>query len=323
MSSSKRFFWIKGLLSFLWLCAVWSHFAVAQNNVSSTLKKKEIRIGEQTNFEFTLIVPKDSKVQFPILKDSIAPSLEIVSVGATDTQLVNQNSTWKLSKVYTITAFDSGFFPIPAFRFKVNNDTTWESSADLLTVKTVAVDTTSAFKAIKQPLDAPWTIAEIYIEIAIAAGILLLLILLFYWWKKRKPTAKIIEEIPTPAIPAHLLAINALNELKEQQFWQKGNIKLYHVSLSEIARLYLQNRFGFHALEKTTEEIVFSLSGLNTASNETNALIESLRISDLVKFAKANPMAGDHEFCWTAIMEFVLKTKEVYPEIKTKEVGHE
>ncbi len=181
----------------------------------------------------------------------------------------------------------------------------------------------SAFKAIKQPLDAPWTIAEIYIEIAIAAGILLLLILLFYWWKKRKPAVKIIEEIHTPAIPAHHIAISALNELKEQQFWQKGNIKLYHVSLSEIARLYLQNRFGFHALEKTTEEIVFSLSGLNTASNETNALIESLRTSDLVKFAKATPMAGDHEFCWTAIMEFVLKTKEVNSESIKKEVGHE
>jgi len=287
----------------------------SQNSVGTSLQKKEIKIGEQTTFQFSLLVPSGAKVVFPALADSIAPSLEIVSVSKIDTQKVNDNNQWRLSQSYIITSFDSGYFPIPAFKFTVNGDTTWESSADLLSVKTVPVDTTKAFKPIKEPLDAPWTIAEIYKEIAIAAAILLAVILLVFWLKKRKPKAILPERKIEPQIPAHLIAIDALNELKEQQLWQKGSIKFYHVRLSEIVRVYLQNRFDFHALEKTTDEIAFSLSSLMVSSAEKNSLLESLRISDLVKFAKANPLASDHEFCWNAAWQFVQCT---IPETKSK-----
>lgn len=298
-------------------------FSLAQNVVNANLEKKEIRIGEQTTLSFSFSVPAGAKIQFPVIVDSIAPSVAVVSVGKIDTQRVNQNNSWRLSRNYIITAFDSGFFPIPPFRFTVNGDTTWESSATLLSVKTVAVDTAAAFKAIKQPLDAPWTIAEIYLEIAIGAAILLALIAAFWWWKKRKPLPQKEVIITEPTTPAHIIAIRALNNLKEQQLWQKGNIKLFHVLLSEIARQYLQNRFGFNALEKTTDEIVFSLNGLNISKKECADLIESLRISDLVKFAKASPMAGDHEFCWSSIMSFVQLTGEVTSGNEKKEVGYE
>jgi len=294
----------------------------AQNVVNADLKKKEIRIGEQTSLDFSLIVPAGAKIQFPVIGDSIAPSVEVVSIGKIDTQQVNQNTSWKISRAYIVTAFDSGFFPIPPFRFTVNGNSSWESPATLLTVKTVAVDTTAAFKAIKQPLDAPWTIAEIYREISIASAILLALMAFIYWWRKRKPATQKTFVVTEPVIPAHVIAIKALQDLKEQQLWQKGNIKLYHVLLSEIARQYLFNRFGFHAPEKTTDEIIFSLSGLQIGARESSAFIESLRISDLVKFAKANPMAGDHEFCWSSIMEFVHQTKDTGSVDTIKEVGH-
>lgn len=317
--SIQFFFSLVGLITHLLLFSAESSYA--QKNVSASLGKKEIRIGEQTSLKLSATVPPSSKVMFPSLKDSVAPSIEIVNAGPVDTLLANDGKLMSLSKVYTITAFDSGYFPVPAFRFIIDGDSSHETSADLLTVKTVPVDTAAAFKTIKPPLDAPWTLAEIYLEIAIAAGVILLLMALFIYWKKRKKTAPVLI-VPEPQkIPAHIIAIEALNQLKEQQLWQKGNIKLYHVCLSEIARTYLQNRFGFHALEKTTDEISFSLSSINSDAPAANALIESLRISDLVKFAKATPMAGDHEFCWTAIFDFVSKTMEVIPH--NKEVSHE
>jgi hypothetical protein len=312
---------------FLLVCAFamlfFADFSLAQNTVNADLKKKEIKIGEQTSLDFSLIVPAGAKIQFPVIGDSIAPSVEVVSRGKIDTQQVNQNASWKISRSYVLTAFDSGFFPIPPFRFTVNGDSSWESAATLLTVKTVAVDTAAAFKAIKQPLDAPWTIAEIYREISIAAAVLLALKAVIFWWRKRKPAPQKSFVVKVPVIPAHVIAIKALQDLKEQQLWQKGNVKLYHVLLSEIARQYLFNRFGFHAPEKTTDEIVFSLSGLQISARESSAFIESLRISDLVKFAKANPMAGDHEFCWNSIMEFVQQTKDTDSLDEVKEVGHE
>lgn len=312
-------FWAFALLRLL----LFGHDSWAQKSVSSSLSKKEIRIGEQTLLTLTATAPAASKIVFPNLKDSVAPSIEIVSAGKPDTQWVDNGKTIALKRAYTLTAFDSGFFPLPPFRFTIDGDTGFETSADLLTVLTVPVDTSAAFKAIKQPLDAPWTLAEIYLELTLAAGILLLAILLFYWWRKRKKITPVEIEKVEPKIPAHVIALEALNELKEQQLWQKGNIKLYHVKLSEIARTYLQNRFTFHALEKTTDEIAFSLSSINAGVSEKQALIEALRISDLVKFAKANPMAGDHEFCWTTIAEFVKKTMEVFPQKNEKEVKNE
>ena len=49
-----------------------------------------------------------------------------------------------------------------------------------------------------------------------------------------------------------------LEKLKQAQLWQNGKIKAYYSDLSDILRLYIENRYNSPALEMTTDEILSS-----------------------------------------------------------------
>ena len=61
----------------------------------------------------------------------------------------------------TISSFDSGYYAIPPFQFVINGDTANPqlTEAMMLQVNTVPVDTTKAFKDIKAPIQASFTMA--------------------------------------------------------------------------------------------------------------------------------------------------------------------
>ncbi len=111
--------------------------------------------------------------------------------------------------------------------------------------------------------------------------------------------------------PAHLIALRRLEGLKEGQLLEAGEYKLFYDRLSEIAREYMENRFEIRALEMTTEEFLISLGKkdfLNT--DQKKAVTEFLRYSDLVKFAKHQPLKEDGERALAIIYGLVEETKE-------------
>jgi len=70
-----------------------------------------------------------------------------------------------LGQTFTITSFDSGSFLCSANKFSIQNagDTGYTeilTDSILLSVNTVPVDTTKAFKDIKGPMSVPWTLKE-------------------------------------------------------------------------------------------------------------------------------------------------------------------
>mgnify|MGYP001402767599 CR=1 FL=1 len=111
--------------------------------------------------------------------------------------------------------------------------------------------------------------------------------------------------------PAHLIALRRLESLKQQQLLAEGEFKLYYDQLSEIAREYMENRFQIRALEMTTEEFLDNLRRadfLNVASKKE--LAEFLQYSDLVKFAKHQPVREEGERAWEIIYGLIEQTKE-------------
>ena len=55
------------------------------------------------------------------------------------------------------------------------------------------------------------------------------------------------------------MAGGELEILKEEQLWQKGEVKIYYTRLTEILRKYLENRFRVYSLELTTDETLEAL----------------------------------------------------------------
>lgn len=62
--------------------------------------------------------------------------------------------------------------------------------------------------------------------------------------------------------PAHVIALAALDALQSEQLPAQGKMKEFYFRLSEIVRAYLEKRYGFGALEMTSDEVRAAFRGI-------------------------------------------------------------
>ena len=294
---------------------------IAQNiNVTATLDTNAILIGQQTKLKLRAEYSTNNgafTIDFPKIADTIIKQIEVVSRSKIATFCPDSNDLERLAQqqTFVITSFDSGYYAIPPFRFIVNGDTikAVETEALLLSVNTVAVDTTKNIKDIKPPIEVPFSWKEylpyIYWGIgglAVLAGTVLLL---RNYLKKRK-AKPIVPEIIVPKIPPHVTALERLEKLKEEKLWQQGKLKQYHSEISEILRQYIEHRFYIPAMEQVTDEILYAFRTADAPEEQKMKLRHTLILADLVKFAKELPLPNENEQSWLNAYEFVITTKK-------------
>ncbi len=280
--------------------------------VNAKLDTTQILLGDQVNLWFMLEHPEGLKVVFPAIGESLAGKIEVLSASKPDT-INKMNRIWKIRQRLVVTSFDTGFYVIPPFTFRFNdNHDSLQTDALPLQVFGMPVDTTKGITDIKLPYEIKVTFTEILPYII--AGLLLLTIILLYirYLRKKKQMTDIAEKPAPPLIPAHLLALEQLDELVREKLWQQGKIKLYYSRLTDIIRQYIELRFTVPAMEETTEDIIrdFVREGLikEGIRKELKALLE---LADLVKFAKWYPVAEEHEASQQSAYDFILRTKPV------------
>ncbi len=229
-----------------------------------------------------------------------------------DRQPFQQIADTLASARLVIAKYDSGraIFPGVPILYSVPGDTaphTATTNPLLLTISTVPVDTTKEIKDVKPPLSISLTLAEI----AIYLGIILLLsavgYLVYRYWKKRQAKKTGYVYVPPPR-PAHMMALEDLAILKEKKLWQQGLIKEYYTEGTEIIRRYFGRRYGFMALEQTTDEIMGDLGKYVRTPDVLSQTEGLLRRADLVKFAKYRPGIPEHEKLMSDALEIVDKT---------------
>ena len=119
------------------------------------------------------------------------------------------------------------------------------------------------------------------ILVALATAIFLL----WRWWRNRRTNI-----VLPPPVPSHVRAKQKL----EQALALIAQPKPFVIAVSDTARAYLEERFNFHAPERTTEEFLRELGGTKLLLPEQKeSLGEFLASCDLVKFAKYEP--GENE----------------------------
>jgi len=303
------------------LTAITYNLSYAQQiTATAILDSNSILIGQQVKLklsvEYRVDNGKQIKIIWPEIKDTIIKEVEVISQTKIDTIIPDKNDPFKFiqSKTLYITSFDSGYWAVPPFIFKTESDSTAISTeALLLQVITVAVDTTIAIKAIKPPYEENFTfidwLKDNWLILAITAGSAILLFLLIYFTRKHyknKPVPLVIEK---PAIPAHIIALGKLEQLKTEMLWQNGKLKQYHSQLTDIVREYIENRFHLPALEQTTDEIIFSFRSVAIDTESLTKLKQILVIADLVKFAKEIPLSNENELSMANSYDFVNGTK--------------
>lgn len=279
--------------------------------VKISIDTTRILIGDQVNILLELEQNKKDKYQFPFIKDTIITNLEILSLSQIDTQELDQDRILLRQRIL-ITSFDTGFYVIPRFYFpNLEGFDSLRSEALPLEVLTLEIDTTKGITDIKLPYDVPVTFMEVLPYLIV--GILLIGIIIAIWYMLRKRKHKPAEEPihVKPVEPAHLWALRNLDSLAQEKLWQKGKIKLYHSRLSEILRYYIEYRFDIRAMEQITSEIMTAFEKQASLSEDIyDSLHQSLEQSDLVKFAKWNPLPDENERSMETAYEFILKTKK-------------
>jgi flagellar basal body-associated protein FliL len=163
-------------------------------------------------------------------------------------------------------------------------------------------------------MKAPITLKEllpyIFWGILIILALVIILLLIWYFVTKHKKgkvfgPKKITE-------PAHVIALRELDNLRTEKLWQNGKEKVYYTKLTEIIRVYIEQRFGIYALEMTSDEIVNALNSIILDEKSSVELVKNiLFIADLVKFAKGMPLPDENEIGLLNAYQFVNNTKPV------------
>lgn len=110
-----------------------------------------------------------------------------------------------------------------------------------------------------------------------------------------------------PPIPAHEVALSALDELQQGDLVAGGQLSEYYLQLTEIAKAYVQGRFGVDALDRTTEEIRRALTrnARQIAPLSADEVIKFLQQCDLVKFARWSPPPQEAEAALAEVRQMV------------------
>ncbi len=101
------------------------------------------------------------------------------------------------------------------------------------------------------------------------------------YWRRKAAAVPLV-----PPVPPHVRARRRL----EQALSLLSEPKPFSTAVSDALRSYLEERFDFHAPERTTEEFLYELQGtdLLTAAQK-QSLADFLEGCDLIKFAKYEP----------------------------------
>lgn len=290
---------------------------------TASLDSANILLGDQVKLFLEIDHPKNVKVTFPQVPDSINGLIEVLARSGVDTFEMDDETFMKQIQAYTITCFDSGSYRIPPYWFKIDMDGNIDSvpsNGVTLNVYSMEIDTTKGPTDIKMPYDAPLTLKEVtpYILGIILIGAIIFFLL--YSIKRKKNNQPIFSRPPKPKEPAHVIALRELDRLKSEKIWQKGKTKLYYSELSDILRTYIEDRFGIPAMEQVTDEIISSFRAQkNLLNDKTFAnLSQILQLSDLVKFAKYTPLPDDDNLSLVNAYFFINDTKkeEAKPEEK-------
>ncbi len=301
--------------------------------VKAAFDSTGIVIGDQLNYRISVEQPAGTRLQLPFLHDTLCKGIDILSGPFTDTADL-KNGRIKVNQKYVVTSFEIGTHTVPPAVAEINggnNQKRFYSDYSTLNVKRVNItppDTTAKIFDIVRPYKAPVTLSEILPWILLLGIIAVITWFAVRYFKKYGGWRRKTNAIETSADPAHVIAFRDLEKLKDEQLWQKGEIKKYYTVLTDILRQYLVNRYQVFSFEMTSSETLAELVKAGFKKDDSyNQLKNVLTGADLVKFAKYIPAGDENELNFKLSWDFVEATREaeelLNEELLSKKGGEE
>lgn len=305
----KRFF-----ILLLAIVAVFStNSLLAQVTVEARIDSLQMLVGEQTGITLDVSCDAKANVEMPVLQrgQQLAPGVELVEMTAADTTKLDDGRRMQVSRKYIVTAWDSSFYYIPPMKVRVNGKD-YETKNLALKVYTLDVDTVHVdqFFGPKDVMNAPFSwddwkpVIWCFILFLLLCGCIGYLV---HALRTGKPLIRIIRRKRKE--PAHKVALNEIERIKTERTWAQEDSKEYYTQLTDTLRTYIQERYGFSAMEMTSGEIIERL----TQENDEEALAELRELfqtADLVKFAKWTTLINENDANLMTALEYINQTKQ-------------
>jgi hypothetical protein len=255
-------------------------------NISSQLQPETATIGDPLELVVRIEGANNRPVQSVIVDGDGFELLDI------DSSTYSQDNILR----FHYAVYDTGSYQSPELSFVIGqgaNAETLSTESHQVRIYSVLPDTASAIRANKPNREPKFSLLDEVIEKGKWTLPLLLLAGAIYgvwWWiKRRKKAAGGLQEIPKIILPAHQIAVTELIALRDKKYPERGMLKEFYSEFSGIIRRYVENRYGFPALEMTTYELEYKFDAPEFPSLLIRRLLPALRESDLVKFAKYIP----------------------------------
>jgi len=264
----------KAVLSFL-LALLFSSALQAQgSSTSAVADRNRILIGERLQLTIRgLAIP--GKGNWPDI-DTI-PHFEIMERSKIDTIRAISGSI--LQQTLTLTSWDSGRWAIAPIRIFGGR-----TNGLIIDVAYTPMEPDQPYHDIKDILQVQKPIASNWKWYLLGIALLLILFLLFFPRNREKRAKPVPPEDVYNNVLKRLAALRASDE-------PSG----LYTEMVHLFRYYLEKRKGISSLSKTTDDIAVQLRSLQLPAGNYTELVQVLRLSDLVKFARYQPGTTENE----------------------------
>jgi hypothetical protein len=269
---------MKKLICFFILALFFSGVAFSQSpSVSATLDKQKILIGEQVHLYVKALIKKNHPAAWFTI-DSL-PHFEILQRSKVDSQPTSEGLF--LQQTITLTSWDSGRWLIPALTLgKV------KTKPLVMDVGYTPMPPGKPYNDVHEILEVQKPIASNWYWYLLGIAVLIALFLLFFPPKEEKS----VEQPPAPPEDAFKVAMSRIQKLNAEE-----EAKYFYTELIDTFREYLEKRKGIQSFSKTTDDLAVQMRQLELPLEQYTQLVQVLRMSDMVKFAKFQPQRYDKE----------------------------
>lgn len=297
------------MVLFTFHCSLFTSYA--QVSVEAVIDSIQIFVGQQAHVTLTATAKENAKVEFPQFKPTeyITPGVEVLDRQELE-QKAQDNGFVSRSMVYTMTSFDDTLYYLPPMTVKIDGKP-YKSKSLALKVLTIEVDTLHAeqFFGPKDVQDNPFQWSDWSLPFWLSVLMLVLLGIAYYLYLRLRDNKPIISHIRiVKRLLPHQKAMKEIEQIKADKMVSSENSKEYYTKLTDTLRKYIEERYGFFAMEMTSSEIIERLM----ASQDQKALDELRQLfttADLVKFAKYSTLINENDANLVNAIDFINQTK--------------
>lgn len=264
--------------------------------LSASSDKNKIFIGEQIKLTLKAVVPREQVIDWPRI-DSLR-HFEVLDATKLDSQLNGEELV--LHQTLTLTSWDSGRWEIPSFALAGSNRT----KPFMVDVGFSPFDRNQPYHDVKDLIEVKKPGETYWYWYLIGAVLLIVFLLLLFPPKKKE--AEVKEFVPDLGIYKQSLA--RLDKLRDTA---DGDPKVFHTELVNIFREYLYKRKGIQSFYKTTDDLGVQIGQLKLSQAVYQPLLQTLRLSDLVKFARFQPSVEENKTAVDIIKQSITAIEDI------------